>query len=457
MAMQLLPGSVPRSDESSPATNRRAFARKHSLFGLTFATRQTPQEVVNDLPKRGEEWRWLNVVAFFSAAFFGLGSTLFVVGAGTSLAAPFLAKQIFDSWKRRALVDYAYGIGGCYFTIGSYLSHYEVINVGRERRRFFSGPSGGTSLAGYWGSLSYFVGACCFQISVTMTVLFPTMAPWVSLSFSWVPQAFGGIGFTLAAIIEQSHNSTATWREYVFWVCWLYLFGSMLFLFAAASGTAMAAAGTKTEVRTQLYVDLPYLIGSAFFLFGAWAQLLMWKAEQFGLGFISEINRPSRDWTQSVAAAEAANNAAPPADIPVSSSSATHSTTDGVASKLVDQLSLAVYLANGALSAVNVSLSYVWHASGAREDAVDREARTHVHTSAEKLLEAEELLSDTTAFLAAHCMLLLATAVHFTPTLKPYGHLLWLMRGIAVLLLACGSLRCVKFLHEATFCVSPIL
>ena len=91
------------------------------------------------------------------------------------------------------------------------------------------------------------------------------------------------------------------------------------------------------------------------------------------------------------------------------------------------------------------------------QDAVDREARTHVHTSAEKLLEAEELLSDTTAFLAAHCMLLLATAVHFTPTLKPYGHLLWLMRGIAVLLLACGSLRCVKFLHEATFCVSPIL
>ena len=47
------------------------------------------------------------------------------------------------------------------------------------------------------------------------------------------------------------------------------------------------------------------------------------------------------------------------------------------------------------------SFCAVWHASGAREDAVDREARTHVHTSAEKLLEAEELLSDTTAFLAA--------------------------------------------------------
>ena len=83
--------------------------------------------------------------------------------------------------------------------------------------------------------------------------------------------------------------------------------------------------------------------------------------------------------------------------------------------------------------------------------------KPHSRAEAEKLLEAEELLSDTTAFLAAHCMLLLATAVHFTPTLKPYGHLLWLMRGIAVLLLACGSLRCVKFLHEATFCVSPIL
>ena len=50
--------------------------------------------------------------------------------------------------------------------------------------------------------------------------------------------------------------------------------------------------------------------------------------------------------------------------------------------------------------------------------------------------------------------MLLATAVR--ADVKPC-HLLWLMRGIAVLLLACGSLRCVKFLHEATFCVSPIL
>ena len=46
-------------------------------------------------------------------------------------------------------------------------------------------------------------------------------------------------------------------------------------------------------------------------------------------------------------------------------------------------------------------------------------------------------------------MLLLATAVHFTPTLQPYGYLLWLLRGVSMLFLCAGTLRCIKYMEEA--------
>ena len=40
---------------------------------------------------------------------------------------------------------------------------------------------------------------------------------------------------------------------------------------------------------TVWVVDLPYMVGSIAFSLGAWVQLRMWKAEQLGLGFLSEV------------------------------------------------------------------------------------------------------------------------------------------------------------------------
>ena len=44
-------------------------------------------------------------------------------------------------------------------------------------------------------------------------------------------------------------------------------------------------------------------------------------------------------------------------------------------------------------------------------------------------------------------MLLVATVVHFTPSLEPYNYLVWMMRGISALFLANGALRCMRYLR----------
>ena len=44
----------------------------------------------------------------------------------------------------------------------------------------------------------------------------------------------------------------------------------------------------------------------------------------------------------------------------------------------------------------------------------------------------------------AHCILMLATIVHRTPTLAPYNYLLWAMRWLAVLYLAAEIARAIS-------------
>lgn len=419
MAIQSMPSTEPRKVPPSLALSR-SWAPGNGSYRSPVAR--------GALAHRGAEWRWLNTISFFAATCFGIGAIFFCIGAATSMALPRLDAWAVAKWKERVLIDYSYAIGGVYFTIGSYLSFFEVINVGLppDDRRLFSGPSGGTSASGYWGTLIYFIGASAFQIAVLVVLLVPDLPFGATIALSWLPQVAGGVCFTVAAVIEQVHNAGATWQETVFWVCRLYLGGSVLFAVAAITGTVLAIRGGDAELATQLGVDLPYLIGSAMFLVGAWMQLQMWKAEQFGLGFIREINF---SFQGKIDLADEQHRYA-----------------------LVEQLSLALYMANGALAALNVCLAYVWHAHADFERVMLGVSLGRIE--AEALLLADELMTETVAFLASHCMLLLATAVHFTPSLQPYGHLLWLMRAVAVVMLANAAVRCLRYLNEGTACVA---
>ena len=419
----LLAGTPLRSDEATKPT-QSAFdwlsSRKRSQTGhLTMDVKE--QAKVELLPHKGSKWRWLNSVAFWSAACFAIGSMLFITGAASGMLHT-LTLEI-SPWKQRVLVDYSYAIGGCYFSAGAYLGFYEVINFGRDERQLWARPSNVSNLPGYWGTLSYFIGASCFQVAVFAALFGPTLgSAWIA-GLEWVPQALGGLLFTTAACIELSQNWHATSDTHVYWVCWLYLYGSILFFAAASTGLYKALADRENETLGAWGVDFPYLVGSCAFLFGAWSQLMMWKVEQFGFGRIAAINH---DWMgESLAALSPRAIRAATAE---------------------DKLALAVQITLAALSALNMSFSFVWH----------RFAKFEVSTlrlsHAETLLEGEELLSDFTGVIAAHSILLLATAIHYRPSLQPYGELLWVLRGYSILLLATGIVRLVKYMNEASSC-----
>lgn len=483
----LLSASQPRSDSYAPtppfplpATRRRSVPTASEL--AVAVKHQTAQD-------EATAWHWQSVVAFWSGACFAIGSTLFITGAASAMMRPWLKEHGYASWKGRVLVDYAYAIGGCYFTAGAYCGFYEAINDGRDKRRLWSAPSAELEPARYWGTLSYFIGASCFQVAVFAALFGPMLGKlWVT-GLEWVPQAIGGLLFSIAAAIELRHNWSSTSAAHVYWVCWLYLYGSLLFFVAAATGLLKALRDPDNEALGMWGVDFPYLIGSTAFLFGAWAQLMMWKAGQFGLMSVGELHRYEW-WLDSEEqqalhgenaqgkeevgeATKVASQVVARIDKAAASSGATEEGGGGEvvkaardrlqasvrrvmsgnrarrmlpAARCDDQLALAVQLALAATSALNLSFSFVWH----------RFAKFDVSTlrvpNAERLLEGEELLSDFTGVVAAHGLLLLSAATRFRPSLKPYGELLWLLRGFSILLLAAAGLRLIKYANEASEC-----
>ena len=67
-----------------------------------------------------------------------------------------------EAWKQRGLVEFAYFAGSLFYTLGSYLGFFQVINLGRDRIRLVA--CSGTSREAYWGSLLYLVGALFFNV-----------------------------------------------------------------------------------------------------------------------------------------------------------------------------------------------------------------------------------------------------------------------------------------------------
>ena len=368
---------------------------------------------IEQLRYRSHEWAWLSNAAFFVASAFIIGSLLFIIGATVSV----WPVGVEDD----KLTTYAYFLGGTYFCFGAYIGHFEVINVGCSQRRLLAWPSEAVSASGYWGSGLYFVGAVAFEVAVGFNLLAPVTVrhdPLYHVLLDWLPQCVGGMLFTAAALVEFHHNHDATPEHRVWWLCAFYLLGSVFFWVAASLGLGLAAgAFEQSAVGLERWgVSLLYLLGSAAFLIGGWVQMRMWKAQQFGLGFIREVNSVFSAFARPIDAKQ--------------------------------QMSIAVYTTTAALCALNLALNHLWHQ---RLEAV-WSVGGRVHFVPERLTftaQAEELLTDITGLVASHGMLLVATVVHQTPDLHPFDYLLWVMRGVSAALLASAGLRCARYLGEA--------
>ena len=366
---------------------------------------------LEEIPFRGHEWTWLSNVAFLVAAAFIVGSLLFIIGT---------CVVVFNVEGHENLVACSYFIGGTYFLLGAYAGHVEVINVGCGQRRLLAWPSQATSISGYWGSLFYFIGAVTFEVAVVFDLFAPAALKQRHLAhllLDSLPQAIGGLSFTIAAVIECYHNADATPEHRVWWLCLFYLLGSVLFCLAASTGAAAAIGLLERSTALERWgIGLPYLLGSIAFLFGGWMQMRMWKAQQFGLGFVREVNAIFTAFAKPI--------------------------------DLKQQLSIGVYTTTVALCALNLALNHSWHE---RVETVWSQDG-HIRFVPEVLTvtaQAEELFTDISGLVASHGMLLVATVVHQTPDLHPFDYLLWVMRGVSVTLLASAGLRCARYLDEA--------
>ena len=322
-------------------------------------------------------------------------------------------------WQYKGLVSYTYFWGGAYYTAGAYLGFFHVINAGHGfddvgghgflTIRWWAKPPSDHAAA-YWGSVSYFIGALLFQLAVVYPLFADHSWGFVPLLlFESLPTAFGGLFFTIAAAIELDHNKKATPADRVWWLVVTYLVGSVLFWVAATVACAKfvashvagpefvaSFAGHEPETISLWLVDLPYAVGSFSFWVGSWVQLRMWKAEQHGLGFMSEMN--------SVLAKDA-----PPVNI-------------------WDQVMLMLATLLATITVLNLGLSHAYNVEYYEPAQTNSDLISLFY-------DVDDFLDSLTACVIAHAVLLLETVLHATPSIRPYDYLQGLLRVVMVLLL----------------------
>lgn len=237
------------------------------------------------------------------------------------------------------------------------------------------------------------------------------------------------------------------WTTPVFWLCFWYLVGSLLILFAAAASVPPA------EGLVDQLVNMPYLLGSAAFALGAWTTMWMWKTEQFGLGFIREIDelhlddKPAGPGAGAFTSPYEGGRVSLALDVePEGRHDGGHGTqceasheagkTPGWNPGAIDlkqQVFMLVYVLLGVCSVLDICATVAF--------LVETEER-HLYSGWKLGLRVSEpILSSLSDFFGAHTILLLATITHRTPTLAPYNYLLWGMRCIAVVYLTTSAVR----------------
>lgn len=110
--------------------------------------------------------------------------------------------------------------------------------------------------------------------------------------------------FALGAIAEGEHND---WREMKnakkaeIQMAILNFVGSILFLLAYV--TEYNHYPSHHEGALVWLVATPFTVGSAFFFVGSWMSLILWKQQNFGLGYARHVVGRSHvrvDWKQQV-------------------------------------------------------------------------------------------------------------------------------------------------------------
>ena len=192
------------------------------------------------------------------------------------------------AWREAAMVEYSYFAGSLLYTAGAYLGHYEVINVARPRHAAASSPSPARRPRAT-GARSPTWSAPCYS---TSTAAPPRCrrARQGGRRRRRVEPVHGRFGALRRRRDDRMGPQPRRAPEGRRVVAVLLLLGRLALLpVASIAGLTLSGGGGGGGGGTWA-CDFPFAVGSAAFFCGAWVALRMWKREQFGLGFIREIN-----------------------------------------------------------------------------------------------------------------------------------------------------------------------
>jgi len=225
----------------------------------------------------------------------------------------------------------------------------------------------------HMGALCQLLGSLWFTISCT--------SPFTSLDLSddfnknmWVagPALIGCLLFATAAVCEGEYNGwrdfgAATWQAPV-WQSYCFFLGALLLVVGMVF---------QSVLQEWLVLSL-WNAGSLLFIKGSWMDLVMWKTQQYGMGYSSELSSPTRakkvDWRQ--------------------------------------QVMVGVYVCNICMLWCNMFL--------------------HIYVPTLNGNAVVSVLNLMQQFFVYVVILILASAIHKTPEEHPYDYLLWMMRFVAV-------------------------
>lgn len=225
------------------------------------------------------DWNFKHTACYWVAISFIFGSIVFTSGS-------FFWLFDLNETQEMALVNYPYFAGSITFSVGSYISWWETMNLKDPpppKTVWFSFKDRNIS---WWICWWYVVGTTFYYGNTLSGIqawkLHPSWSP-----FPWWMGFFGGIGFTLGGIFELIAYKFWKWRPYKlgWWVAYVNTTGGTLFAIAAAIGFYY-----EVSPKNALAAKWAYLIGSIFYLIGGILSLVMWKTEQFGLAFMPELN-----------------------------------------------------------------------------------------------------------------------------------------------------------------------
>lgn len=180
------------------------------------------------------------------------------------------------------------------FLIGTYASYLQVINVLKkedERLAFvwcdWTEVRKRVTCASITGCLGYFFGAILFQVGQTA----PLWHLGASENYCLVRlmNMFGSFGFLTGSIGEVVHNRVMTIEPdgLAWWASLFNLMGSLSFVASTVPSVLLPGFQGREE---ELYVNIGFMIGFGFFTVGSILCFLMWRADDFGLTLLSQLN-----------------------------------------------------------------------------------------------------------------------------------------------------------------------